>query len=204
MTVLEKLKAVGALVTDSHLVYTSGRHGSAYVNKDAVYPHADLTSECVRAMVEPFAKERIDVVLAPALGGIILSTWAAHHLTRISGKEVLSVYVEKDGDGFSLRRGYDALVAGKRILILEDVLTTGGSVKKAVETTKAAKGEVVAVSALCNRGGLKAAEVGAPKLWALLEIGLDSWDEKDCPLCKKGVPVNTTVGKGKEFLAKKR
>lgn len=198
------MRSVGALVTDSHIVYTSGRHGKAYVNKDAVYPHADLTSACTLAMVQPFLSRQIEVALAPALGGIILSQWAAHHLTRLSGKEVLGVYAEKEGDGFLLRRGYDKLVLDKRVLVLEDVLTTGGSVKKAVETAKAAGAQVVGVAALCNRGGVTAEFLGVPELRSFLEVTLDSWDEKDCPMCAAKIPINTDVGKGREFLSRKK
>ncbi len=204
MNPLEQMRAVGALVTDSHIVYTSGRHGKAYVNKDAVYPHADLTSAVTLAMIEPFVSQNIDVAMAPALGGIILSQWAAHHLTRLSKKEVLGVYAEREGDGFLLRRGYDKLVAGKRVLILEDVLTTGGSVKKTVETAKAAGAKVVGVAALCNRGGVTADFLGVPELRSFLEVKLDSWEEKDCPMCLGKVAINTDVGKGREFLARKK
>lgn len=203
MTTLEKLRAAAALVTDSHVVYTSGRHGSAYMNKDAIYPHADLTSECVFEMVKPFVPSDIEVVMAPALGGIILSQWGAHHLTRLRGKEVLGIYAEKEGEGFLLRRGYDKLVAGKRTLVMEDVLTTGGSVKKAVETAKAAGANVVGVAALCNRGGVTAAFLGVPVLKSLLTVNLDSWDAKECPLCAAQVAINTDVGKGREFLSKR-
>jgi orotate phosphoribosyltransferase len=203
MKALETLKQLGAIVTDSHVVYTSGRHGSAYVNKDALYPHADLTSEVTLAMVQPFASREIEVALAPALGGIILSQWAAHHLTRLTGREVLGVYAEKEGYGFLLRRGYDKLVSGKKVLVLEDVLTTGGSVIKAVETARAAGANVVGVAALCNRGGLTASALGVPELRSFLDVNFESWEEKDCPLCKKNVPVHTGVGKGREFLSRK-
>ncbi len=197
------MKKAGALVTDSHIVYTSGRHGKAYVNKDAVYPHADLTSEITLEMVKPFLSKNVEVALAPALGGIILSQWAAHHLTKALGREVLGVYAEKEGEGFLLRRGYDKLVAGRNTLVLEDVLTTGGSVKKAVETAKAAGANVVGVAALCNRGGVTAQFLGVPELRSFLEVSLESWEEKDCPLCAAKIPVNTDVGKGREYLARK-
>jgi len=203
--ILAELTKIRAVITDSHVVYTSGKHGSAYVNKDAVYPHTHLTSRLCRAIAEKFLAKEPEVVLAPAVGGIILSQWVAYHLSELSGKEVLGVYAEKteDGDGFVLRRGYDRLVAGKKTLVVEDVLTTGGSVKKAVETAKKAGADVLGVGALCNRGGIRAAELDAPELIALLQVKLDAWDAADCPLCARGVPVNTDVGKGREFLAKK-
>ena len=105
--------------------------------------------------------------------------------------------------GFLLRRGYDKLVVGKNVLVLEDILTTGGSVKKAVETAKAAGGKVVGVAALCNRGGVTAEFLGVPELHSFLEVSLESWEEKDCPLCAAKIPIHTEVGKGREYLARK-
>lgn len=197
---LEALRRVGGIIRDSHVVYTSGRHGSAYVNKDAIYPHTALTSDLCRAIAERFRDAGVDVCLAPAIGGVILSQWTAHHLTALTGREVLGVYAEKtaDGAGFVIKRGYDKLTSGKRVLVLEDVLTTGISVKRTVEAVRDVGGTVVGVGALCNRGGITPAELGdVPKLEALLSISLDSWEKADCPLCKKGVPLNTDVGKGK-------
>ena len=92
-----------------------------------------------------------------------------------------------------------------RILVVDDILTTGGSVRKVVETTRSFGGNVVAVGVLCNRGGIKPEDVGGvPRLFALVNVKLDAWDEMDCPLCASGVPVNTDVGKGREFLARKK
>lgn len=205
--ILGTLAKVDALIQDSHIVYTSGRHGSHYVNKDALYPHTAMTSELCREMAERFKDAKVDVVLAPAVGGVILSQWVAHHLSALCGRDVLAVYAEKSpsGDGFVIKRGYDKLVAGKKILILEDVVTTGISVKRVVEVTRTIGGEVLGVAALCNRGGITAKDLGdVPRLTSLVEITLDSWEEKECPLCAKGVPINTNVGKGLEFLSRRR
>ena len=204
--VLQVLGEVGAVIADSHIVYTSGKHGTAYVNKDAVYPHTAETSRLCRAIAERFADDNVQVVIAPAIGGVIISQWMAHHLTEMNAHEVFGVYAEKSegGDVFVIKRGYDKLVAGKRVLVVEDVLTTGGSARKVVEATKAIGGDVVGLGVLCNRGGITAEDVGVPRLFALLDVKLDAWDEKDCPLCAQGVPINTDVGKGREFLASKQ
>ena len=100
--VLRLLGEVGAIIMGSHIVYASGLHGSAYVNKDAVYPHTAPTSRLCLAMAEAFLHDRVEAVLAPAIGGVILSQWTAHHLSAHSGREVLAVYAEKapGGDGF--------------------------------------------------------------------------------------------------------
>ncbi|MFH1067408.1 MAG: phosphoribosyltransferase family protein [bacterium] len=205
--ILKLLSSVGGVITDSHIVYTSGKHGSAYVNKDAIYPHTKETSELCRAIAEEFAQAQVDVVIAPAIGGVILSQWVAHHLSQICKREVLGVYAEKDekGEGFVIKRGYDKLISGKKVLVVEDVLTTGGSAKKVIEAARAIGGQIVALAVLCNRGGITPEELGGvPKLFSLVNVKLDAWDEKDCPLCAKGAPINTNVGKGREYLSRKK
>ncbi|MBI5630876.1 MAG: phosphoribosyltransferase [Elusimicrobia bacterium] len=205
--ILEMLSGIGAVITGSHIVYTSGKHGSAYVNKDAIYPHTRETSRLCRALAERFAQDGVEAVLAPAVGGVILSQWVAHHLTELKGREVLGLYAEKSEDGrsFVIKRGYDRLLAGRRILVVEDVLTTGGSVRKVVDGARALGAVIIGVAALCNRGGVLARDLGeVPRLEALINISLESWEERDCPLCAKGEPVNTGVGKGREFLARRK
>lgn len=206
--VLQVLRKVGAVITNSHIVYTSaGKHGTAYINKDAVYPHTAEISRLCRAIAERFADDNIQVVIAPAIGGVILSQWTAHHLTEMNGHEVFGVYAEKSdgGDAFVIKRGYDGLIAGKNVLVVEDVLTTGGSAKKVVEATRAIGGNVIGLGVLCNRGGITPQDVAdVPKLTALVNVKLDAWDEATCPLCEWNVPVNTDVGKGREFLARKQ
>jgi orotate phosphoribosyltransferase len=203
--VLQVLGNVGAVIKDSHIVYTSGMHGSAYVNKDAVYPHTKATSDLCREIARRFVNDNVEVVIAPAIGGVILSQWTAHNLSVLSGKKVLALYAEKadGGDVFVIKRGYDKLVVGKRVLVVEDVLTTGGSAKKVVNAVAGLDGNIVGLGALCNRGGVTAEDLGVPKLEALVDIKLDSWLPEDCPLCRDCVPINTNVGKGREYLARK-
>jgi orotate phosphoribosyltransferase len=201
--VLKILEECKAIITDSHIVYSSDKHGREYVNKDAVYPYTDFVSELGGLIAEKAFKFLPDVIIGPAMGGIILSQAVASHLTKKLGERALSVYAEKEGDGFIIKRGYAKLVSGKKVFVVEDVLTTGGSVKKVIEAVQKAGGIVVGVGALCNRGGVKAEDIGAPELFSLINISLDAWDPDECPLCKANVPINTEVGKGREFLAQK-
>jgi orotate phosphoribosyltransferase len=114
--------------------------------------------------------------------------------------------VEKDGEpdskGFVLKRGYDKYVPGKNIVVVEDILNTGGSARKVVETIKEVGGNVLGLSVLCNRGGIKSEDVGGVAIYSLADIPLASWAEEDCLLCKQNIPINTNLGKGKEFLAR--
>ncbi|MBI3535527.1 MAG: phosphoribosyltransferase [Deltaproteobacteria bacterium] len=203
---IKLLSSVGALIIDSHIVYTSGKHGSAYVNKDAIYPHTELTSNLCKKIAEHFSNKEIEVVIAPVIGGVILSQWVAYHLSQIRHKEVFGVYAEKlgSGDGFVIKRGYDKIVNGRNVLVVEDVLNTGGSVKKVVKAVRSIGGKIIGLGAFCNRGGVSHQEVGdVPEIFSLFNIKLDAWEETKCPLCKSGVPINIEVGKGREYLAKK-
>ncbi len=203
--IMKTLQEINAIITDSHIVYTSGRHGSAYVNKDAVYPHTEITAKLCKVMAENFKDAGVDVVAGPTIGGVILSQWVAYYLSELTGKEVLGVFSEADENkNRFFKRGYDKIIPGKKILIVEDILTTGGSVKKVVEAVKAIDGEVVGVAAFCNRGGISAEDLGVGDLKSLISVDLQSWDEKECPLCQKGVAINTNVGKGREYLSKKQ
>lgn len=203
--VLKIFKKTGGYIDNSHIVYTSGKHGTAYLNKDAVYPYTKEISKICLEIAKKFKGKGIEVVAAPALGGIILSQWTAYHLTKLTKKPVLGVYTEKTEDKDQIfTRGYDAIVRGKKVLVLEDVTNTGGSVKKVVESVRKAEGKVIAVCVLANRDpkNVNSKTVGAP-FYSLAEIKMAAWEEKDCPLCGKKVPVNTVIGKGREYLAKK-
>lgn len=209
--VLAIFKKTGSYITDSHIVYTSGKHGEAYLNKDAIYPHTKEISKICQEIAERFKNKDIEIVAAPALGGIILSQWVAYYLSQLTKKEVLALYTEKVPDpslpgqnNQVFRRGYDKLVRGKIVLVVEDITTTGGSVIKVVNSVRNAGGEVIAVCVLANRDpdNITSQSIGAPYT-ALAEIKMQAWEEKDCPLCQKGTPINTTVGKGREYLAKK-
>ena len=126
------------------------------------------------------------------------------------GGEVFAVFAEKDTDStgkevFVIKRGYDRLVSARRVLVVEDVLTTGGSAEKTVESVRAANGIVVGLAALCNRGGVTPQMVGnVPKMFALASVTLETWSEAECPLCAQGIPVNVSVGHGKEFMRRKQ
>lgn len=202
MDALKLFESYGAILTHSHFVYTSGKHGHTYINKDAVYPHTNL----VRQLCEEIARQcpwQVEVAVGPTMGAVILSTWVAHFLSEMMGRPVLSVYAEEDSDkNRVLRRGYDALVRGKSVLVVEDILNTGGSARKVVEVVKKLGGKVAGVFGLCNRGGVTPADVGDVPVKALVDIKFEMWDAADCPLCAKGVPINKSVGKGRDFLAK--
>ena len=203
--ILTILKEVNAVITDDHFVYTSGKHGSVYINKDAIYPHTKLASEIGKMFSVNAEQYSLDAVVAPSLGGIVLSQWTAYHLTEAKNKEVLGIYTEKDQDGNQvLKRGYDKLIRDKNVLVIEDLTNTGGSVKKVVEVVKNAGANTLAVGVMVNRNPVLVNEsfFNLP-FFSLGELTAEAWDAKDCRLCKEKLPINTTVGHGKKFLEEK-
>ncbi|HLD60882.1 MAG TPA: phosphoribosyltransferase family protein [Patescibacteria group bacterium] len=202
--VVEILQKVGAVLLNDHFVGTSGRHLEGYVNKDALFPHTEETSRIGQLFAETFKNHDIDTVAAPAMGGIILSQWAAYHLSKIKGKEIYSVYAEKVDGNLQLTRGYDAFVKGKKVLVIEDLTTTGESLKKVIQVVQEAGGKIVAASVMLNKDPelVSSQTFGVPFV-ALAELRVRSFDEKDCPLCQKNVPINVTVGHGKKYLQQK-
>ena len=206
-TIFDILKETQSLITDDHFVYTSGKHGSVYINKDAIYPHTEKVSEVGLLFAEKTKDLDIDVVVGPMIGGIILAQWTAHHLTKIKNKEVLGVYTEKDAESNQIfsRRGYDKLVNGKNILIVEDLTTTGASVRKVVDTVKTANGNILSVGVMIDRSpsGMTEDIIGAP-FFTLGRLTTQVFEASDCPLCKAEKLINIKIGHGKQFLQEQK
>jgi orotate phosphoribosyltransferase len=197
MQIFEKRNVV---VNDGHFVYTSGHHGSAYVNKDAIYPHIDDVRQICLCFADCLSNKvrHIQMVVGPEKGGIILSQWTAWALMNYEeAGEILAVYAEKKDGGFVFGREYARLVPGKNILIVEDVLTTGGSVRKVANAIHALGGNVIAVVAICNRGGVTLADMNLPKSTAfytlIQDLHLESWGAEECPMCRAGVSINSNL-----------
>ncbi len=197
LEILERAK----VVLTGHFVYASGQHGRQYINKDrlSMYPHMLQPLAYGLACRSPTGTDAPQVVAATAVGAICLGHQVALHLRH----NPLSLFAEKKGDTFVFQRGYDREIRSKRVLVVEDILTTGGSARRMVEAVHAAGGRVVGLMALWNRGGVRAADVGLDDITpftCLLQLPLDQWPADQCPLCLQGVPVNTDVGHGARFL----
>lgn len=203
--ILDILQKVGAF-RSGHFVLTSGVHSDSYILKDAIYAFTRETSQICKEMAERFKNAGIEAVIGPAIGGAILAQWVAYHLSELTNSEANAVFAEKDGQGgFIIKRGYDKIIAGKKTLVVEDLTTTGGSIKKVVEASRAIGAKIVGAVAICNRGNVTKEGVGSPgEFVSLVNLNLEQWPEKECELCEKGIPVNTDVGHGREFLSRKK
>ncbi len=203
--VINIFKKVGAILPDGHFVGTSGLHFDTYVNKDFLYPHTKETSQICRQIAEKYKDADIEVVVCPALGGIILSQWVASHLSEIYGKEVLAIYTEKSSEGEQVfTRGYEQYVKdGKRILIVEDIITTGGSILKTIQTVKNTGGNIIGACAMINKNKNLDKNIFGVPFESLANLFVTTYIRELCPLCKNNIPINTNVGHGKKFLEEK-
>ena len=202
---LDILKKVGAILENGHFVGTSGLHFDTYVNKDFLYPHTKETSNVCKLIADKYKDKSIEVVVGPALGGIILSQWVASHLSEIYGREVLAVYTEKSqSDGQIFTRGYDQYVKNKKVLVVEDIITTGGSILKTISAVKEAGGDIVAACALVNKNKDLDKNIFGVPFDALTDLFVTTYEAENCPLCKSEVPINTNVGHGKKYLEAKK
>ncbi|MHB1341123.1 MAG: orotate phosphoribosyltransferase [Coriobacteriia bacterium] len=176
--VLQALKDAQAILS-GHFQLTSGRHSDTYVQCARVLEDPALTTRLAKAMVERIGERRIDLVAAPAVGGIIIGFAVAQALG------VKFIFTERQNGEMVLRRGFE-VPKGAQVLVVEDVVTTGGSVDEVIELVRAAGGEPVAVTSLIDRGGSKAFDV---ELLALLVLEVESWEPVACRLCAAQVPI---------------
>lgn len=171
----------GALL-EGHFVLTSGLHSDKYMEKFAVLQHPDLTQNLCDLLAARFVNENVEVVLGPATGGILLS----HGVAKALGTR--SIFTERENGRMALRRGF-RITPGERVLVVEDVVTTGGSVLEVLDVVKAQGGQVVGVGYLVDRSGGRV-DFGI-KTEALLHMDVQAWSEQECPLCAQGVPLTS-------------
>ena len=173
------LESVGA-IRRGHFQLSSGLHSAAYCQCARVLERPAEAEKVARALAEKFKGMKVDVVASPALGGIVLGYELARHLNA------RSIFVERGPDGyFALHRF--ALAPGERVVIGEDVVTTGGSTRETIEVIRQAGGDVVGVAAIMDRSG-GTVDLGVP-LHALLSQAMQTFPVADCPLCRDSVPL---------------
>ena len=172
-----------------HFLLTSGRHSEYYIEKFNVLQHPKETQKLCEAMAEKFADANIETVVGPVTGGIIL----AHETGKALNTR--AIFTERENGKMTFRRGL-SLHEGERVLIVEDIVTTGGSIKEVIDVVKAAGGVPVAVSMLVDRSGGKL-DFGDVPYTALLTLKVESYAAEDCPLCRDNVPLTKRGRTGK-------
>src|SRR4249920_375706 len=176
---LDLFRRSGALL-EGHFRLTSGLHSPGYLQCALVLQHPQQAEALGRAIAGRVQDLRPTVVLSPALGGVVIG----QEVGRALG--VRAIFCERQDGKLALRRGF-TLDSTDRVLVVEDVMTTGGSTRETIEVARAAGGQVVGTASIVNRGG-GAIRFDVPYV-SLLEIALPTYDPDQCPLCAEGRPV---------------
>ena len=169
-------KQTGAILK-GHFKLTSGRHSDTYMQSAKLFIDTKQSEIVCKALAEKLAGEKIDLVVSPAIGGILMGYEVARQLG------VPNIFAERENGEMTLRRGF-TIEKGTKVVVVEDVVTTGGSVKEVVKLVQSLGAEVVAVASLVDRSN-GAVDFGV-KYVNLISMEVVSYDPEECPLCKEG------------------
>ena len=186
---VEDLLIETSAIMEGHFLLTSGLHSPRYVEKFNVLQKPVYTEKLCRAMAEKFNDANIETVVGPVTGGILL----AHETGKALGTR--AIFTERENGKMTFRRGF-TLHEGERVLIVEDIVTTGGSIREVIDVVKEHGGITVAVSMLVDRSGGKATFGDVPST-ALLHMDVQTYKPEECPLCKAGIPMTKRGRTGK-------
>jgi len=205
--VLNDLMDVGAFYTGQHFVLKSKRHSETYINPDVALVYPSVFDLVTAQMAEPFLGDAHGdlICIGPAFGGNFLAWDVARHLSAASVGEVKWIATQKSGkDSFIIEpdRGFEQMLPGADVLIVEDLLSTGGSVVKMIEALKVyCDFNIIGVTVAINRGGVTADMLNVPRLHAADEVDIETDDPEACRWCAMRRPIVLDIGHGKDFRA---
>lgn len=181
-TVLRLFAESGALL-EGHFLLASGRHSAQYMEKFHLLRQPVVTSELCGLFADAVRDQRVDVVVGPTTGGILLAFDVARQLG------VSAAYAERASEGGSAReiRRSTTFVPGSRVFVVDDILTRGGSVRETLAALTPHRVEVIGVGVIVDRSG-GTVDVGVP-MHALATVDIETWTPEECPLCAAGVPL---------------
>jgi orotate phosphoribosyltransferase len=174
--VIDILKEVGALL-EGHFLLSSGKHSNRYCQCAKLLQYPEKSEIVLGKVVEQIKDVEIDIVVGPAMGGIIV----AYELGRQLGKP--AIFTERENGSMTLRRGFE-IKAGQKVLITEDVVTTGKSSKETAEVIKALGGEVVGIACVVDRS---TGDTGFD-IFSAIKLDIETYEVDNCPLCKENIP----------------
>lgn len=177
--ILETFKSTNALL-EGHFLLTSGRHSNKYFQCAQVLQHTKQTSEICAVLAEEFKDKGIQTVIAPAIGGIVVGQEVARQLGA------RFIWAEREDKKMTLRRSFE-ISEGEKILVCEDVVTTGGSVKEVIDIAKEKGAEIVGVGVIVDRSN-GTADFGVP-MKSTLQLEVISYEPENCPICKEGLEL---------------
>ncbi|NOZ08538.1 MAG: orotate phosphoribosyltransferase [FCB group bacterium] len=181
------LETSGALLK-GHFLLTSGRHSDRYIEKFRILENPLALESVCKALAEQYSSDHVDLILGAAIGGILLAGGVGRFL------KVNHIFTERVGGEMTLRRGF-GIPKGSRVLIVEDIVTTGGSVFELIEVVKKHDAGIAGVSYLVDRNA-DPIDFGVNSK-PLLKIPSLSWEPENCPLCAEGVPMTSRGRSGK-------
>jgi len=174
--IIEILKEAGVLL-EGHFLLTSGKHSNKYLQCAKIFRNTKYSEELCRELALQFENDKIDVVIGPAMGAVQMAYEVSRHL------KVENFFTERDDGVMVLRRGFE-IKAGMRCLLVEDVVTTGGSVKEVIAIVEQAGGIVAGVGSIVDRTG-GAMDFGYPYK-SVISMKVEAWEKDSCPICKEG------------------
>ncbi|WP_213166665.1 orotate phosphoribosyltransferase [Alkalicella caledoniensis] len=177
---IKEILTESGVLQSGHFVLTSGKHSEEYMQCAKVFQYPHFTKELSEMIAAKFKNSEVDMVIGPAVGGIILSYQVAESLG------VMNVFAEREQGKMTLRRGF-GIKEGQRILVVEDVVTTGGSVKEVINLVKSRGAIVVGVACLVDRSSNN--KVFEEELYGLYHVNITTYESDSCPLCVKGLPI---------------
>lgn len=206
MDAKKELEKIGCIY-EGHFVGVSTKHLAGYCNIDPLLPNVWLVKKFIRELVSNFANDEIDTVASPAVGAITFSHWGAHFLNELTGKEVYGVWADKVSGSPTKefifeREGFKQCIAGKKVLLLEDMINQMATIRSMIKTVREAGGEIVGVGAVAANRGVTAEALEVPKFIKLASVEYDTWAKEDCAisgLCSKNIPIVEDIGHGDDF-----
>ena len=177
--ILRLFRETGVLL-EGHFLLTSGRHSPQYLQCAQVLKHPQMAARLCRQLLEKLTAREVDLCIGPAMGGIIM----AYEMARLL--EVPAIFAEREKGEMTLRRGF-AIKPGEKVLVVEDVITTGGSVEEVMSLVRQEGGTVTEVAVLVDRSGGRA-RFDVP-LQSLIALDVETYRPQECPLCRQGIPA---------------
>jgi orotate phosphoribosyltransferase len=171
-----------------HFLLSSGNHSDTYFQCALVLQFPEHAARIGNAVAEAWRNSEVDVVVSPAIGGIV----AGQEVARSLGAR--AIFCEREQGRMSFRRGF-FLDRGEKVLVVEDVITTGGSVREVVDAVRDGGGEVVGVSCIVNRSGCR--EVDGFDIASLVTLTVPIYPPESCPLCRDGIPADKPGSRNK-------
>ena len=179
--IMKKFEEAGA-IQKGHFKLTSGVHSDTYIQCAQIMQHPGFMHNLCSELGKKFRGDDIDVIVGPAIGGIIM----AHVMARVLGPWVRAIFTERENGKMTLRRSFE-IKEGEKVLVVEDVTTTGSSVREVIDIVKSRQGKVVGVGVLIDRSGGEV-DFGI-KTKKLLTVDIKTYLPEECPLCKKEISV---------------